>query len=134
MAAAVELVRRSPGTRFIVDHLFNPDIRQGVLDPWRAQLAALAAFPNVHCKVSGVVTNADQERWQPADLAPYIDHALSVFGEDRVVYGSDWPVILQAATIPRWVDALDSVVARLSPAARRKLFGENARRFYRLAG
>jgi L-fuconolactonase len=104
------------------------------MDPWRAQLAALAAFPNVYCKVSGVVTNADPQAWRPADLAPYVDHALAVFGEDRVVYGSDWPVILQAATIPRWVDALDGVVSRLSSPARRKLFGENARRFYRLAG
>ena len=79
-----------------------------------------------------MVTNADHEGWRPADLAPYVDHALGVFGEDRVAYGSDWPVILQAATIPRWVDALDGIVSRLSPAARRKLFGENARRFYRL--
>ena len=132
MGAAIELVRRCPGTQFMVDHLFNPDVRQGTMDPWRGQLAALAAFPNVSCKVSGVVTNADHEGWRPADLAPYVDHALSVFGEDRVAYGSDWPVILQAATIPRWVDALDGIVSRLSPTARRKLFGENARRFYRL--
>ncbi|HEX2514624.1 MAG TPA: amidohydrolase family protein, partial [Chloroflexota bacterium] len=132
MGAAIELVRRCPGTQFMVDHLFNPDVRQGTMDPWRGQLAALAAFPNVSCKVSGVVTNADHEGWRPADLAPYVDHALSVFGEDRVAYGSDWPVILQAATIPRWVDALDGIVSRLSPGARRKLFGENARRFYRL--
>ena len=77
MAAAIELVRRCPGTQFMVDHLFNPDVRQGTMDPWRGQLAALAAFPNVSCKVSGVVTNADHEGWRPADLAPYVDHALA---------------------------------------------------------
>jgi L-fuconolactonase len=131
-ASAVRLIARVPGTRFMLDHLLKPDIRQGALEPWRTQLRELAAFPNVYAKISGLVTEADQQSWTPADLAPYVEHALSVFGEDRVVFGGDWPVALQASTYPRWVETLSGLTAGLSPAARRKLFAENARRFYRL--
>ena len=131
-ASAIRLVERVPGTRIVLDHLLKPDIKQGALEPWRTQLRELAAFPNVSAKISGLVTEADQQNWTPADLAPYVEHALTVFGEDRVVFGGDWPVALQASTYPRWVATLSGLTAGLSPAARRKLFAENARRFYRL--
>jgi L-fuconolactonase len=130
--SAIALAGRCPGTAFILDHLLKPDIRQGTLDPWRGQMEQLAALPNVYAKISGLVTEADQERWTPGDLAPYVEHALAVFGEDRVVFGGDWPVALQATTYPRWVDTLGTLAGRLTPVARRKLFAENARRFYRL--
>jgi L-fuconolactonase len=78
------------------------------------------------------VTEADRSAWTVAQIAPYVAHALAVFGEERVAFGSDWPVVLLAAEYRRWVATLDGLTAHLSPAARRKLWAENARRFYRL--
>jgi L-fuconolactonase len=128
----IRLVEQCPQVSFVLDHIGKPDIKGHVLDPWRAQIAALAAFPNVMCKVSGMVTEADHEQWTPEDLAPYLAHVLSSFGEDRVMFGGDWPVAFQASTYPRWVATLDALTAGLSPGAKRKLWAENARRFYRL--
>jgi len=116
----------------MLDHLGKPNVKEHGLDPWRAELAALATLPNVMCKISGVVTEADRERWVPADVAPFIRHALDVFGEDRVVFGSDWPVVTEASSCLTWVETLDTMTAHLSMTARRKLWGGNARRFYRL--
>jgi len=130
--STIALVRQCPDTDFILDHCGKPNIREHMLDPWREQLRELAAFPNVMCKVSGLVTEADHQRWTPDDLAPYLMHVLEVFGEDRVVFGGDWPVVLQAATYRRWVETLDTLTADLSEQARRKLWALNARRFYRL--
>lgn len=132
LAGTVELVRRCPETSFILDHCGKPDIKGHALDPWRAELAELAALPNVMCKVSGLVTEADHTAWTRDDLAPYVAHVLDVFGEDRVVFGGDWPVVLHAAPYRRWVETLDALTEHLSPEARRKLWAGNARRFYRL--
>jgi L-fuconolactonase len=132
LASTVELVRRCPATSFILDHAGKPNIREHALDPWREQLRQLALLPNVMCKVSGLVTEADHAGWTPDDLAPYVAHVLEVFGEDRVVFGGDWPVVLQAASYRRWVETLDALTAHLSAEAKRKLWAENARRFYRL--
>jgi L-fuconolactonase len=132
LRSIVELVRKCPDTRFILDHLGKPDIKQHVLDPWRGHLAQLAALPNVWCKISGLVTEADLQRWTPDDLAPYLAYALEVFGEDRVVFGGDWPVLLLASSYDRWIETLDSLTRHLSPEAKRKLWAENARHFYRL--
>jgi L-fuconolactonase len=127
----IELVRRCPDVSFILDHIGKPDIAAGLLDPWRAQISELASFPNVICKVSGMVTEADHQRWRPDDLRPYVEHVLASFGEDRVAFGGDWPVAYQAAEYPRWVATLEELTASLSPAAQRKLWSENARHFYR---
>ena len=132
LAAATELVRRCPQTSFILDHLGKPNIKDQVLDPWREQMRALAALPNVICKVSGAVTEADHERWSSADLRPYVAHAIEVFGEERVAFGGDWPVTLLASSYRRWVETLDELTAGLSEAAKRKLWAENAKRFYRI--
>jgi len=133
LAAATELVRRCPQVNFMLDHLGKPNIKDQLLDPWRAQMRALAALPNVICKVSGAVTEADRENWTSADLRPYVEHAIEVFGEDRVAFGGDWPVVLMASSYRRWVETLDELTAGLSEAARRKLWVENAKRFYRMA-
>jgi L-fuconolactonase len=131
LRSVVELVRKCPDTRFILDHLGKPDIKQHVLDPWREHLAQLAALPNVWCKVSGLVTEADPRRWTPGDLAPYVAYTLEVFGEDRVVFGGDWPVLLLASSYDRWIETLDSLTRHLSPGEKHKLWAENARHFYR---
>ncbi|MCL4544438.1 MAG: amidohydrolase family protein [Chloroflexi bacterium] len=132
LANAVRLVAQCPNTSFILDHIGKPNIKEHVLNPWRQEIEELASFPNVICKVSGLVTEADHKHWTPADLAPYLEHVLTVFGEDRVAFGGDWPVVSQAATYQRWVETLDALTARLSTDARRKLWAENARRFYRM--
>lgn len=132
LGPTVELVRRCPETSFILDHIAKPNIRGGQMSPWKEQMAELASLPNVVCKISGVVTETEHDDWTVDEIAPYVLHALDVFGEDRVVFGSDWPVVLQAAPHQRWVETLDGITAEWSPAAKRKLWAENARRFYRI--
>jgi L-fuconolactonase len=114
------------------DHIGKHNIKDLVLDPWREQMRDLASFPNVYCKLSGLVTEADHQSWTPADLEPYVAHVLEVFGEDRVVFAGDWPVATQASPYVRWVETLDGLTVHLSDGARRKLWADNARRFYRL--
>jgi L-fuconolactonase len=132
LPSVTELVRRCPDTTFILDHLGKPDIKQQQLDSWQADLHKLAELPNVACKISGMVTEADTDRWQPADLEPFVNVALEVFGEDRVLFGSDWPVVLLASSYRRWYETLESLTARLPLPAKRKLWAENAQRFYRM--
>jgi L-fuconolactonase len=129
----IELVRRCPDTTFILDHLGKPDIRQGLLDPWQAHMRKLAEMPNVACKISGMVTEADYAGWQPADLEPFIAVVLEAFGEERVLFGSDWPVALLASSYRRWVETLEDLTAGLSISARRKLWAENANHLYRMS-
>ncbi|MEY2845316.1 MAG: hypothetical protein RL076_862 [Chloroflexota bacterium] len=132
LPAAVELVRRVPQVQFIVDHVAKPDIKGGVLSPWREQMSEMAALPNVVCKISGMTTEADHAAWKPANLQPYLMHVLDVFGEDRVMFGGDWPVSLQSTTYADWVHTVDSLTSHLSDKAKKKLWNSNARRIYRL--
>jgi L-fuconolactonase len=129
---SIALVRACPGVSFVLDHIGKPDIKGGMQQPWRDEIRELASFPNVACKVSGMVTEADPESWTTSDLRPYVEHVLESFGEDRVMFGGDWPVVLMASPYRRWVESLDEITAGLSDGARRKLWNENARRFYRL--
>jgi len=132
LGQTVELVRRCPETSFILDHIGKPNIRGGEREPWMSQIRDLASLPNAMVKISGATTEAHHDRWTIEDLKPYLLHVLDVFGEDRVVFGSDWPVATQATTYRRWVDTVDELTADWSETARRKLWNENARRFYRL--
>ena len=132
MPSAIEMVRRCPEVRFVLDHIGKPGIKAGLLDPWRQHVKALAAMPNVHCKISGVITEADHRNWAREQLKPYILHAIDSFGFDRVMYGGDWHVLELAGTFPQWVEILDWAVAGASAAEKRKLFRDNAIRFYRL--
>jgi L-fuconolactonase len=132
LESAIALVRACPETDFVLDHIAKPDIAAHLLDPWRAQIEDLASLPNVSCKISGMVTEADHARWTPDDLAPYVSHVLDAFGQDRVMYGGDWPVVLNASPYRRWAETLDALTAHLSYDAKRALWADNARRFYRL--
>jgi L-fuconolactonase len=134
----LEVARRSaalfPEQRFVLDHLAKPAIARGERDPWERQLRALAELPHVACKLSGLVTEARWHAWQPSDFRFYLDVALDAFGEDRLMFGSDWPVCLLAAASYREVAEL--VLAwseELAPAVRAKLLGGNASRIYGLA-
>ena len=128
----VELVRQCPNTQFILDHIGKADIKNQQLSPWREQIQALAALPNIVCKVSGMVTEADAATWTPNDLRPFFEVVYNAFGEDRVMYGGDWPVVLLASPYKRWYETLDELSASLPDTAKRKLWAENARRVYRI--
>lgn len=132
LADTIKLVEQCPEVSFILDHIGKPDIKGQLFDPWRAEIKALANFPNAYCKISGLVTEADLENWTREDLKPYIDHVIEVFGPDRIIYGGDWPVSTQATTYKTWVETLDWATKVLSDEERHKLFYENAISFYRL--
>ena len=132
MANTLKFVRQCPEVSFILDHIGKPDIRYQVFEPWKTHMKEFAALPNVYCKMSGLVVEADMEKWTKEDLRPYIDHVLDCFGFDRMMFGGDWPVVLQASTYARWVETLEWAVAGCSDEERRKLFHDNAIEFYRL--
>jgi predicted TIM-barrel fold metal-dependent hydrolase len=130
---AIRLVSRCPEVTFILDHCGVPQVREKILDPWRANIRAIAKFPNVFCKISGLVAYADPREWTTEDLRPYVEHAIECFGWDRVMFGSDWPVCTLSASYQQWVDALVSLTRGAGEVNQKKLFRENAIRIYRLA-
>lgn len=132
LANAIKMVRQCPNVQFILDHIAKPDIKNRVFEPWRREIKALSEFPNVWCKVSGLVTEADHQRWKKEDLKPYIDHVIECFGFDRVCYGGDWPVAYQATEYPLWVETLQWAVSGCSDAELDRLFRANAIAFYKL--
>ncbi|WP_051242643.1 amidohydrolase family protein [Stappia stellulata] len=123
-----------PDLKAVVDHIAKPDIASGAFDGWAADMTALASLPNVHCKLSGMITEAEHRTWKPSDLKPYIDHVTGLFGPARLMFGSDWPVCLQAGSYAETLQALRAVLdGRLSDAERDAVYGLNAVRFYGLA-
>ena len=132
MANTIRLVEQCPEVRFILDHIGKPDIKNGVKEPWKKELKTLSEFPNVTCKVSGLVTEADHEQWRREDLKPYIDHVAACFGFDRMVFGGDWPVATLACEYPVWVETLSWALKGSSDADIQKVFRQNAIEFYRL--
>lgn len=129
---AVEAITRTEGLKAVVNHISKPNIASGEMEPWASQIAQLRDQGNVYCKLSGMVTEADAEHWTPDDLRPYIAHVMDVFGPDRIMFGSDWPVALLAAS--SYGDVLNTLRSVIGPhldaAGHRKLFHDNAARFY----
>ncbi|SEF84691.1 L-fuconolactonase [Nonomuraea solani] len=132
LPAAIDTVAALPGLTFVLDHLSKPPIAAGELEPWRSRIAELAAHPNVYCKLSGMVTEADWAAWRVADLRPYAEVVLEAFGPGRVMFGSDWPVCLLAAEYEQVAGAADELTAGLSEGERAEVFAGTARRAYRL--
>jgi L-fuconolactonase len=132
LANTLKLVRQCPNVKFVMDHIAKPDIKGGRLDPWRADMRELAQIPNVWCKMSGLATEADHQKWTAADLRPYIDHVMDCFGFGRVMFGGDWPVATQANEYPRWVATLDEALKGASPDELHQLYVRNAETFYRV--
>jgi L-fuconolactonase len=120
---------RNPDLTIVVDHGAKPPIQDGILDPWRADMAAVAARPNTVCKISGLATEAGSE-WTIEDLRPYVDHLLEVFGPERLLWGSDWPVINLAGGYDRWRQTALDLLASLSESERTAILGGNAARVY----
>ena len=129
---ALALVRSCPEVRFVLDHLGKPGIKANIREPWESRLRELGREPNVWCKISGTVTEADHVSWTADDLRPYVTHAIECFGFDRCMFGGDWPVSRLATPYAGWVEALDKIVAGSSPAEIRELYGDTARRVYGL--
>ena len=132
LADGAKLAESCPGTRFILDHCGNAEVFAADLTAWKRGLSTVAKQPNVTCKISGIVASTRGKPWRPDDLAPIINHVLSEFGPDRVVFGGDWPVCTLGARLASWIKALREVVSDRSLADQRKLFHDNAQRVYRI--
>ena len=132
LPAAVATVRALEDLVFVVDHLSKPPVATGELEPWATRMRALAEHDNVVCKLSGMVTEADWEAWSIADLRPYADTVLEAFGPDRLMFGSDWPVCLLAASYEAVAGAAAELTASLSRAEQAEIVGGTARRTYTL--
>jgi L-fuconolactonase len=127
------VVERLPDVRFVLDHAAKPAIASGSVEPWASELAALARLPNVACKLSGLVTEARWDDWDADRIRPYADHVLAVFGPDRVMFGSDWPVCRLAASYAQVRELAGSLLDGLSPAERDAVWHGTAARTYGLA-
>jgi L-fuconolactonase len=132
LPVAAEFVRRFPRQRFVLDHLAKPPIKSGAVDVWARGILELAAFPNVYCKVSGLVTEADWRAWKPEDMWPYLDVTFECFGPRRLMIGSDWPVCTVAAPYARVMNAVKDYLGKYSAEDREAVLGGNAATFWRL--
>jgi predicted TIM-barrel fold metal-dependent hydrolase len=134
LPVGAKLVKQLPGQQFILDHCGVPDIRANALDPWRQHIRDLSKFPNLACKISGVVAYCDPRRVTADAIRPYVEHCIECFGWERVMFGGDWPVCNLTSSLGRWVEIIKEIVARESAGNQEKLFAKNAERIYRLAG
>jgi len=132
LPAAIEFVDRHPNQVFVLDHVAKPRIKEHILSPWDSNMRELAKRQNVYCKLSGMVTEADPKRWTAATLQPYIDVALAAFGPKRLMFGSDWPVVLLAANYDQWYGVVTNAIARLSQPERDRIMGGTAIEAYGL--
>jgi L-fuconolactonase len=133
LSAAIATARAFPQARFVLDHAAKPPIAQGFSREWADGIGELAACRNVWCKVSGLATEAKWDDWDAKRLLPYIQHVADCFGEDRLIFGSDWPVCLLAGSYGEIKGALEACLEKLGPGMRDKAFGVNARRAYRMS-
>jgi len=130
LPAAIELAQKAPEQRFVLDHIAKPPIASGEMSAWREGIRKLAQNLNVFCKLSGLVTEAEWRGWRASDFRPYLDVVLEAFGPERLMFGSDWPVCLLAASYKQVVQLVTDFVRAAAPEAEAKIFGENALRFY----
>jgi L-fuconolactonase len=134
MHSAIRFAEQVTGVPIVLDHIGKPDIKSRRFEPWATQVRLLGSFPHVHCKISGLVTEADHRHWTPGELRPFIDSAMEAFGFDRVMFGGDWPVATQAIRYPHWIALLQNVLRGVDESDRRKFWSLNATRIYRLSG
>jgi L-fuconolactonase len=133
LPATLRFVDRHPEQRFAVDHIAKPRVRAGLVEPWASRMRDLAQRPNVWCKLSGLVTEADPHAWTVEQLRPYLQTVLEAFGPERVLFGSDWPVCLVACPYGRWLDIVRRAIADFTPAEQAAILGGNALRAYGLS-
>ncbi|WP_081144643.1 amidohydrolase family protein [Niastella vici] len=130
---AIDFVKAMPaGMPFVIDHCAKPDIRHKNIDEWRRLMKEIATFPNVNCKLSGLFTEAAWKEWSAADFYPYLDVVFEAFGPNRLLFGSDWPVMLLSGIYIQWKSLLEKYMENYTPEDREKVFGLNAIQFYNL--
>jgi L-fuconolactonase len=127
-----DLVSRFPNQRFVIDHLAKPEIKAGEISDWKRDIERVAQYDNVHCKISGMITEADLQNWKSEDIIPYIDVVLNAFSIKRLMYGSDWPVCLAAGDYTEVIQLVRSWSASLTINEQQLFFGKNAIDFYHL--
>lgn len=132
LKAATELVKENPEQAFVIDHISKPYIKKGILEGWAEDIKTIAQYPNVMIKVSGMVTEADYKNWKKEDFTPYLDTVTEAFGTDRIMFGSDWPVCLVAASYAEMLSIPKEYYTKFSALEQEKIFGLNAKRFYNL--
>lgn len=132
LEGAIKLVEEFPRQRFVLDHLGKPPIKAGILEPWKSDLARLAAYPNTWCKLSGMVTEADYKSWRFKDLLPYMEVVLNAFGADRIMLGSDWPVCRLAGEYDEVMKIVPEFIGSLSQRDQEKVLYQNAIDCYKL--
>lgn len=128
----LKFVESVPDVPMVLDHIGKPAIKEGTMQPWASQMRELAAFSNVSCKISGVATEADHRAWKVDELKRYIEVAIQAFGFERILFGGDWPVAIQAISFSRWVELLDEMLSGVSGTDQRKFWRDNAGRVYGL--
>lgn len=133
LVVAAEFVRRFPGQRFVLDHMAKPPVKSGEIQPWARGIRELASSPNVFCKLSGLVTEADWRHWKTEHIKPYLDIAFECFGPDRLMIGSDWPVCTIAAEYGQVVGVVEDYLSQHRAEEREAVLGGNAKRFWGLA-
>lgn len=132
LPVAAEFVSRFPKQHFVLDHMAKPPIKAGEIDTWAKGIRRLAEFPNVFCKASGLVTEADWKHWSPDQIKPYLDIAFEAFGAERLMIGSDWPVCLVASAYQRTIGVVQDWVQQFPLATQQAILGGNAQRFWKL--
>nr|WP_294782599.1 amidohydrolase family protein [uncultured Flavobacterium sp.] len=132
LPAAISLVQDFPNQRFVIDHIAKPNIKSGSIDSWKKGIEEIAKYDNVWCKISGMVTEADWKNWKPEDLKPYLDVIFENFSIDKLMYGSDWPVLNVASDYNKVVKTLEDYIAEFSIEDQNKIWFENAVLFYNL--
>lgn len=133
LPAAIELVRAFPNQPFVLDHIAKPNISEAVNKEWQVNINALATFPNVSCKLSGMVTEATNYKWRKCDFSQFLNTVISAFGTSRVMYGSDWPVCLLAADYHEQLAIIEAHISSLSESEQARIIGKNAIEFYNLS-
>lgn len=132
LEAVKELVKKNPDQPFVIDHLAKPYIKAGEIEAWAKDMKELAKYPNLYCKISGMVTEADYKKWKPENFTPYLDVMVNAFGTQRVMYGSDWPVCLVAASYAEVLSIVKNYFSSFTPGEQAAFFAGNATRFYHL--
>ncbi|XZE44372.1 amidohydrolase family protein [Pirellulaceae bacterium SH467] len=129
---AIALVKAFPDQPFVIDHIAKPRIKEKSIRGWSEKMTEISHYANTSIKLSGMVTEADHANWKLSDLEPYWEIVLQAFGPERILFGSDWPVIRLACSYERWIEIVSRWLDRLPPQDREKIWGENAKRIYRL--
>lgn len=132
LGATLEFVKKFPNQKFVIDHIAKPYIKDGFYDGWAALMSEIGKQKNVHCKLSGMITEADFDQWSPEQIEPYMNLVLSAFGAEKIMFGSDWPVCLVAGNYNKVKEIVTNFIANLSSKEQASIMGDNAIKFYNL--